>query len=146
MDWWPTGPVTVNLDTGSSASQSQITRMQSKTSAEVVFVGKGSDQFQVAAESGSWTLVSAQSGSLTNGKEMLVELEITSAKTWVAIQLVDLANQPVPNQRYRLRLSGGQIKEGKLDRQGSARVEDIQEGECSVSFPDLDEEAWKSLP
>lgn len=63
--------------------------------------------------------------------------------TWVEIQLVDLAGQPVPNERYRLTLPDGTVKEGRTNYRGRARYNEIETpGACTVEFPDLDRDAW----
>lgn len=62
---------------------------------------------------------------------------------WVAIELVDGDDQPVPDARYQLTLPGGQVREGRLDANGVASFPNLQnDGECIVCFPDIDEEAW----
>jgi len=66
-------------------------------------------------------------------------------KTWVEIQLVDGDGQGVGNTKYKLKLPDGSTKEGTLDGDGLARVDDIDEGMCEVSFPTLDKDAWMPL-
>jgi len=63
--------------------------------------------------------------------------------TWIEIELIDEADQPVPGIEYRLRLVDGTIRFGKLNQDGYARVDGIEPGTCEVTFPDLDEEAWE---
>ena len=63
-------------------------------------------------------------------------------RSWIAIQLIGEDDQPIPNEKYAVLLPGGTIVEGTLDAQGTARVENIPSGVCSVSFPALDKEAW----
>ena len=63
--------------------------------------------------------------------------------TWIEIQMVDSANQPVPGEEYRVVLADGQTAaEGTLDDKGFARIEGIEPGNCQVSFPKLDQDAW----
>lgn len=62
---------------------------------------------------------------------------------WIEIVLVDEEDQPVPGERYRIELPNGQKREGTLDSDGFARVEGIERGNCKVTFPELDQEAWK---
>lgn len=68
------------------------------------------------------------------------------AKTsWIEIELVDEADQPVPGERYRITLpDGATVAEGTLDEKGFARVEGIDPGTCKVTFPELDQEAWET--
>jgi hypothetical protein len=63
-------------------------------------------------------------------------------RSWIAIQLVGEDNAGIPNEKYAVLLPGGTVKSGTLDDQGMARVENIPSGVCSVSFPDLDKDAW----
>jgi hypothetical protein len=63
-------------------------------------------------------------------------------KTWIEIELVDPSGLPASNERYKLTLPDGAVKWGRLDRDGRARVERLQQGSCQVTFPDRDEESW----
>lgn len=66
--------------------------------------------------------------------------------TWITIELVGEDDKPIPGERYRIELPDGTVREGRLDGSGLARVRGIEEpGQCVVTFPDLDEEAWKSI-
>lgn len=63
---------------------------------------------------------------------------------WLEISLVDLAGEPVPGERFRVRLESGQVVNGTLDPDGFARIENIPEGTHLVSFPKYDAEAWEA--
>jgi type VI secretion system secreted protein VgrG len=56
---------------------------------------------------------------------------------WVAIELIDNTDRPIPNQAYRIVLPDGSTTEGTLNSEGKARVEGIDPGQCQVSFPGL---------
>jgi type VI secretion system secreted protein VgrG len=58
-------------------------------------------------------------------------------KTWIEIKLIDEEGHPVADEEYRLELPDGTIRRGKLDHNGAARVDDIDPGNCRVSFPKL---------
>jgi hypothetical protein len=62
--------------------------------------------------------------------------------TWIEIRLIGEDDKPIPGERYRLELPDGSVREGTLDDRGLARVDGIDAGECEVTFPRLDEEAW----
>lgn len=64
-------------------------------------------------------------------------------KTWIKIKLIDMVGKPIPGERYRIKLPGGEVMEGQLDDQGEAACWNIDSGMCKVTFPDLDEEAWE---
>jgi hypothetical protein len=66
-----------------------------------------------------------------------------AAKTWIEIRLVDAEDKPVPNQKYRIKMTDGSVKEGSLDGEGRARFEQIDPGNCEVSFPEIDAQEWK---
>lgn len=63
-------------------------------------------------------------------------------RTWIAIELIGEDEQPVPGMAYAVTLPGGTVKEGKLDDQGSAVFMEVPPGTCTVSFPELDQDAW----
>jgi hypothetical protein len=70
--------------------------------------------------------------------------EARKALAWIEIQLVDMECHPVPNERYRITIPSGTAVEGRLDSKGFARVYEIDPGNCKVTFPDLDQEAWRA--
>ena len=64
-------------------------------------------------------------------------------KHWIEIILVDMDGNPVPNVRYKITPPGGDSpKEGRLNEHGQAIYDQIESGECKVTFPDLDKDAW----
>jgi hypothetical protein len=67
------------------------------------------------------------------------------AKTWVEFRLVDMEGNPVSGQRYKVTLSDGSIQEGTLDKSGRVHFDGIVSGTCSISFLDLDKEAWERI-
>jgi hypothetical protein len=71
-------------------------------------------------------------------------LPCDATKTWIEIRLVDAENNPVPGERYRVRLPDSSLMEGVLDRKGAARFECIVAGQASISFPGFDAREWKS--
>jgi type VI secretion system secreted protein VgrG len=65
-------------------------------------------------------------------------------KHWIEIKLVDEDGKPVPGEPYQITLpDGSTIADGTLDEKGFARVDNIDPGTCKVTFPNLDEDAWK---
>lgn len=63
-------------------------------------------------------------------------------KTWIEVQLVNKKGQPVAGARYRLKITDGSIREGKLDERGSVRVPGIDPGMCEITFLDFDAKEW----
>ncbi len=68
-----------------------------------------------------------------------------SEKTWIEIQLVDSNDDPVPGERYQLKITDGSMREGKLDEAGKVRVTNIDPGNCEVCFPDIDATEWQKV-
>lgn len=68
--------------------------------------------------------------------------EEAKEKTWVEIQLNDQNGDPVPNERYRIKLPDGSTVDGSLDSKGFARVDGIDPGQAEVTFPYLDQDGW----
>ncbi len=65
---------------------------------------------------------------------------------WIEIQLLGDDDQPVPWERFTVRLPDGQLVPGYLDEHGLARLAALrQAGLCEVCFPDLDREAWQPI-
>lgn len=65
--------------------------------------------------------------------------------TWIEIELVNEADQPVPSERYEIKKGDEVIKKGTLDANGHARVTGLEPGSCEICFPDLDKEAWEFI-
>lgn len=63
--------------------------------------------------------------------------------TWIEIELVDECGQPWPNEPYEITEPDGTVHKGALDAQGQAHVAVKNPGECQISFPKLDLEAWR---
>jgi type VI secretion system secreted protein VgrG len=64
-------------------------------------------------------------------------------KHWIEIQLKDEDGNPVPGERYRVTLpDGSTLAEGTLDEKGSAKVSNIDAGNCKITFPELDGDIW----
>ena len=57
-------------------------------------------------------------------------------RTWIAFQLLDEENKPIPNAPYKLRHNNVVIKDDKLDKDGYLKLDDIEPGEYDISFPE----------
>ncbi len=66
-------------------------------------------------------------------------------RTWVEVALVDHEGQPMPGERFSLRLPDGTLREGRLDGRGRARFADIDAGDCVLRWPDLEDEAVEAV-
>lgn len=65
--------------------------------------------------------------------------------TFIEYELVDMAGDPVPGEPYRITLANGEIIEGVLDKAGRVRLDLVLPGDCQITFPNLDSEAWKGV-
>jgi hypothetical protein len=62
----------------------------------------------------------------------------------VVIELVDVDNNPVPFEPYRIKLPDGRVETRTLDRHGRDRITGIREaGQCLVCFHQRDAATWK---
>ena len=64
-------------------------------------------------------------------------------KSWIKIKLIDEAGNPVPGEAYKVKTSDGRTASGSLDEKGEAEVKGIEPGNCEITFPNLDKEAWE---
>ena len=55
-------------------------------------------------------------------------------KDWIEVKLQDDEGNAIPDKEYALYLPNGEIKKGKLDGNGTAKVEDIPPGKCQIKF------------
>jgi type VI secretion system secreted protein VgrG len=64
-------------------------------------------------------------------------------KSWIEIELVDEEGKPMAGESYQVTLPDGSVESGTLDEKGFAHVGNIDPGNCQVTFPNLDKEAWE---
>ena len=71
--------------------------------------------------------------------QQIEKAKVYKPKNYIEIELVDKKDKPIPNLPYRITDPNGEvISEGKLDENGSTRLEDLPQGECDISFPGSD--------
>lgn len=58
-------------------------------------------------------------------------------KTFIEILVTDENDQPVANQRYKLKLTDSSIQEGRLDASGRIFLSSISAGTCDLMFPEM---------
>lgn len=61
--------------------------------------------------------------------------------SWIEIELLNQEGEPVPGERYEVKLPDGKVAKGYLDANGYARVDGFDPGQCEVTFPELDKDA-----
>ncbi len=64
-------------------------------------------------------------------------------KQYVEIELVDDTGAPRAYAAYRIATPDGKVREGRLDREGCARIDGVDPGNCDISFPELDAGEWQ---
>lgn len=73
----------------------------------------------------------------------LEEVQEARATHTLELELVDDDDEPVAGEPYRVELPSGEVVQGRLNAQGRALLTNIAEsGNCTVTFPRLDESAW----
>ncbi|HLJ48127.1 MAG TPA: carboxypeptidase-like regulatory domain-containing protein [Bryobacteraceae bacterium] len=80
--------------------------------------------------------------TLRDRDNITVPVPVQPIASWIEIRLVDLDGSPVAQARYELRLPDGNINQGALDENGSARFDGIKPGQAQVRFPDIDAREW----
>ena len=70
---------------------------------------------------------------------------IEPTKSWLEIALKDANGHPVSDVRFHVILANGDLRRGRLDRSGFARLDGIPEGECQIYFPDYDWSSWDQV-
>jgi type VI secretion system secreted protein VgrG len=69
--------------------------------------------------------------------------EKEAKKSWIEILAVDDKDRPFAGERYKIVLPDGSVAEGTLDEKGLARIDGIEPGSCTVTFPDVDKSICK---
>lgn len=64
---------------------------------------------------------------------------------WIEFRLVDRAGDPIPGERYTVRLPDQSLQPGRLDAEGKVRFESVLPGQASISFPGIDAKEWWPL-
>lgn len=64
---------------------------------------------------------------------------------WIELAVKDQNGQPVPHVRYEVTLPDGQVRTGRLDPLGFARLDGIPGGNCKVRFPELPADGTRHL-
>jgi uncharacterized protein (DUF2345 family) len=94
-------------------------------------------------DSGDWELTLAP--AIEEAKPARPEeepTEVAAQTAWLAIELGDEDGQPAAGARYTVSRDDQVVREGTLDGQGQARIEELETGAYSLTFPDLDAGDW----
>lgn len=64
-------------------------------------------------------------------------------KDFIALELLTEAGEPVAGEAYEVKTPDGKIRSGSLNNKGKAMIKGIDPGNCEVTFPNLDKDAWR---
>ncbi len=67
----------------------------------------------------------------------------TTRTSWIEIQVVDESGDPVPNERVEVTLPNGRRRQGRTNSEGLVRIDGIEAGQCQISLPNRDADAWE---
>jgi hypothetical protein len=67
---------------------------------------------------------------------------VPCVRSWIEFQLVDEDGNPVPNVKYRVKTPDGSSFDGALNDQGTVRFDNIDPGQCEITFPEIDARQW----
>ncbi|MCB9527359.1 MAG: hypothetical protein H6701_03020 [Myxococcales bacterium] len=112
---------------------------------DVMFAAAKTNEMQggdIKVEGKSAVTMRAKKIELGPGGPTQPEMVEDRKKDWIEIRLVDHEGEPVANEKYRLKLPDGTVKEGTLDSQGKARVDGVLPGSAEVRFPEL-QQPWQ---
>ena len=62
--------------------------------------------------------------------------------SWIVVELLNDEGRPMTGERVLIELPKGEQFEGALDKNGRIRVEGIDPGTCTISFPDRERADW----
>ena len=104
------------------------------------------------AASGGWHSDAAEQAAAEETQSEAVEPEenptgVPAKKErdhWITVELVGENGEPIPNEAVKVTDPGGGEHEGETDSQGQFTVTGIPEGDCTITFPELDQEAWEA--
>lgn len=61
---------------------------------------------------------------------------------WVEIEVVDDDGNKIIGEKYEIELPDGSKRKGVTDSKGQIRVENIDDGNCKITFPEIDADEW----
>jgi hypothetical protein len=116
-----------------------------KTGKQQELIQRWRAQMLLCASAGSAGVESPAAEPQAPAKKPPKKSSDAPVKTWIAVQLIDDRGDPVPNAAYKVTLPDGSVMNGSLDDQGIVRFDEIDPGECLVSFPEIHAKEWKPV-
>lgn len=70
---------------------------------------------------------------------VFADSELLKFKDWIEIKLEDQDGNPLKDVSYKIKFADGKTKDGKLDSDGYAKIEDVPPGKYQVEFENIKE-------
>ena len=64
-------------------------------------------------------------------------------KSWLKLAMNYEDGSPAAGEAYEVKTPDGKIRKGSLNNKGKAHIKGIEPGNCEVTFPNLDKDAWE---
>jgi hypothetical protein len=86
----------------------------------------------------------AEEEALAEQVAVIKESTVKTTTDWIEIELVGMDDSPIAGMPYEIVLPDGKtVDKGTTDAKGKAKLTGIPTGNCTISFPDLDQAAWE---
>ncbi len=137
------GPM-IKLNSGGSAGKGKMGKAQPAAkpleAAIAASVGAGKDITASRKQSEMDPLVVKALSAPTHKDPKEDEEE----KSWLEVELIDEADEPVPGEKVMVTLPDGKVYTGHTNKDGLLKVTGVEKGAtCKITFPDLDKDAWE---
>ncbi len=132
------GPL-VNINSGSGPPVGPVTATAAAPEAPVD--ADSAEPGRDVTYSGGGQLVEGDEVSGIAGHTFEGEEPEEPETSWIEIELKDDQGNPIPYERFEVKLPNGRVRRGSLDRNGLAHIASPP-GECEITFPNLDQEGW----
>ncbi|MDX2146459.1 MAG: hypothetical protein SFZ23_02965 [Planctomycetota bacterium] len=126
-----------------SGTAGKAVEPEAPTLAEVALEGAAGQVETAAGEAAQKPTGQKKEQTVPDLQPPSTEEEKDKRTSWIEIELVDEAGEPVRGVRYEITTPDEKLASGRLDANGFARVELIEPGTCKICFPELDKEAWE---
>lgn len=64
--------------------------------------------------------------------------------TWIGVELVDEQDKPITGELCHITVPDGRVYKGSTDQHGKVRIDGFEAGDCKITFPRFDREAWEA--
>lgn len=107
---------------------------------EEAVVADPGEQGKIEAAKKEKDQAKSESSKEEQSKKKSSEEEEEEEPHWIGILLKDEDGNPMPLEKYQVKLPDGKVVTGRLDKDGKARIDGIPKGgQCEVTFPRIHE-------